>query len=785
MKFSENWLRELCNPPLSTAELARALTMAGLEVEEVRAAAPAFSGVVVAKVLEVERHPDAERLKVCKVDIGRGAPLSIVCGAPNVAVGMKVPCTLVGARLPGLEIRAARLRGVESQGMLCSAAELGISEDASGLWVLPGDAGIGEDLRKLGDLDDQIFTLKLTSNRGDCLSLLGVAREVAAITGAALTLPDLREAPMVHGEQLSVRLSAGQACPRYAGRIIRNIDPNAPTPAHIVRRLERSGVRAISAVVDLTNYVMLEIGQPLHAFDLDRLKGGIDVRFGRQGEQLELLNGQTVGLQPDLLAICDENGPVALAGIMGGEPTAVTGSTTNVFLESAYFDPKAIAGRWRRLGFTSDASHRFERGVDYLGTVRGIERLTRLILDICGGEAGPVNDVQTMLPSRPEVQVRVSRCARVLGMDIGADRIEDVLRRLRLPARRAGESFVVSPPSYRFDLGIEEDLIEEVARIDGYDKLPATLPVSRSGMLSSPETTLDDGQIRQRMVSRDYQEVISYSFVDESWEHDFAGNQAPIRLANPIAAQMSVMRSTLLGSLVGCLKFNLNRRQTRVRLFEISRVFSRAGDGYLQPRRIGGIAYGPVAPEQWALTSRPVDFFDVRGDLEALAGPNGLDFRPVSHPALHPGKSAEVLRDGRVIGWLGELHPALSQRYEIEGGAVAFELELEPVCRQPLPRHKDVPKFPPVRRDIAVVVAAELPVQDLLQALRARKTAIVEDVSLFDVYRGKGIEQGKKGLAFRVLLQDTQKTLTDAEVDAAVAGLRQVLVQEYGAKLRQ
>jgi phenylalanyl-tRNA synthetase beta chain len=785
MKFSESWLRRFCDPALSTTQLADALTMAGLEVEQVLPAAPAFKGVVVGEILEVERHPDAERLRVCKVDVGTGAPLSIVCGAPNAAPGLKVPCAIVGAQLPGIQIRAAKLRGVESQGMLCSAAELGVSEDASGLWTLPADAPTGDDLRRYCDLDDRIFTLKLTSNRGDCLSLLGIAREVSAITGSPLALPTLKSLPAKHGDAIPVKLVAPTACPRYAGRIVRGIDPRAPTPVEIVRRLERSGVRPISAIVDLTNYVMLELGQPMHAFDFDKLQGGIEVRFARAGERLELLNGRTVDLQPDLLVICDQGGPVALAGIMGGESTAVSDSTANVFLESAFFHPKAVAGRWRRLGFSTDASHRFERGVDYQGTVRAIERLTQLIIEVCGGEPGPITDVQEELPQRQEVRIRVSRCQKVLGFPVDARKVGDALKRLQLPARSDGDAFLVSPPSYRFDIAIEEDLIEEVVRVDGYDKLPASLPLARTGMLPAPENRRDGFRARQLMVARDYQEVITYSFVDAAWEQDFAGNAAPIRLANPIAAQMSVMRSTLLGSLVDSLRFNLNRRQTRVRLFELSRIFLPAGDGFHQPQRLGAVAFGPAIPEQWGEATRNVDYFDVLADVEALLAPRSAQFQPCTHPALHPGKCAEILLDGRPVGWIGELHPQLLGKYDVAGAVVAFEIELEAIGARSLPAYQEVSKFPPVLRDIAVIVDAGVPVATLLDALRRHKATFVEHVAVFDVYRGKGIEEGKKGLAFRVLLQDTQKTLTEAEVDAAVADLRQVLVQEYGAKLRQ
>jgi len=784
MNFPEHWLRTFADPDLSTQGLAHVLTMAGLEVEDVTPAAPVFEGVVIGHVLSVEPHPNAQKLHVCAVDVGHTNPLSIVCGAPNVSAGMKVACATVGATLPGIQIREAKLRGVQSQGMLCSAAELGISDDASGLMLLDSDAPIGRDIRQVLDLDDQIFSLKLTANRGDCLSMLGVAREVSAITGVELHMPETKTVEAVLGERLEVTLSAPEACPRYAGRILRGVNAAAPTPDSIVRRLERSGVRSISAIVDLTNYVMLELGQPMHAFDLAKLAGNIDVRFARAGETLELLNGQTIDLEPDMLLICDDSGPVALAGIMGGAATAVTPQTSDVFLEAAFFSPKVVAGKWRHLGFSTDASHRYERGVDYEGVARAYERLSQLILDVCGGQAAAVNDVVASLPTRTDVRVRVSRVERVLGMPVSAERIQEILERLEMQPRRSGDTFVVTPPSYRFDIAIEEDLIEEIIRIEGYEKLPATLPKAHAGMRAIPERQQDMSRIRQAMIARDYQEVVTYSFVDDSWEKDFGGNATPIRLANPIAEQLSVMRSNLLGSLVDSLRFNLNRRQPRVRLFEISRVFSHKERAIDQRRRLGAIAYGYAHSEQWGTEVRDIDFYDVRGDLESLFSPRTIELVAALHPALHPGKSAQVVVDGQEVGWIGELHPGLRQRYEIPEAVVAFEVDIDSVAERPIPAYEAFSKYPIVRRDIAIEVADDIPVQTLLASLNQGRSSIVKDVAVFDLYRGKGIDSDKKGLAFRVLLQDTQKTLTDAGVDSAVAGLRQILEREHGAKLR-
>ncbi len=784
MRFSEHWLRSFCNPALSTQELAHALTMAGLEVEEVEPAAPAFDGVVVGQVVALNPHPDATILKVCTVDVGGSGTLEIVCGAPNVVVGAKVPCATVGAQLPELKVREAKLRGVNSQGMLCSAAELGISEDHSGLMILDPLCKVGLNIRDALDLDDNVFTLKLTANRGDCLSLLGIAREVAAITGSELCFPAVASVQGALPDKLNVTLSAPAACPRYTGLIIRGVNASAPTPDYVVRRLERSGIRSISAIVDLTNYVMLETGQPMHAFDLAKLKGDIDVRLGRPGEKLELLNGQMLVVDPDMLMICDATGPVALAGIMGGEATAVSTDTTDLFLESAFFSPKAVAGKWRRLGFTTDASHRYERGVDYEGSRRGVERLSALIVDACGGKPGEVNDVIDELPNRAEVALRFERVRRVLGMEISVQRVREILARLNMPARQSDELLSVTPPSYRFDIAIEEDLIEEIARIEGYEKLPATLPDASASMLSIPEDMIDLARLRQIMVTRDYQEVVTYSFVDESWETDFAGNASPVRLANPIAEQLSVMRSSLLGSLVECMKFNANRKQSRIRLFEISRVFARQGDGFDQRRRLGALACGYAKPEQWGAEKRPVDFFDLRGDLESLFAPRTPSFEPAAHPALHPGKSAQVLIDGMTVGWIGELHPGLRQRYDIQEAVVVFEVDADAAVARPIPAYREFSKFPLARRDIAIEIAEDVPAQTLLEAMRDGASDIIGDIEVFDLYRGKGIEKGKKGLAFRVLLQDTQKTLTESEVDEAVEGLRTILEREHGAKLR-
>jgi phenylalanyl-tRNA synthetase beta chain len=784
MKFSEKWLRTFVNPPLSTSQLAEAIAMSGLDVEHIEPAAPAFAGVVAGEVTAVRPHPDADRLVVCEVNIGRGK-LTIVCGAPNVAVGAKVPTALPGAQLPGLDIERADVRGVESQGMLCSARELGLTEEAGGLLILPADAIPGTDVRDLLDLDDQLITLKPTPNRGDCLSVTGIAREVAAVTGAPLLAPDLKPARVIGADRLSVTLEAPQACPRYCGRLVRGLNPKAASPDWMVRRLAGSGIRSISALVDITNYVMLELGQPLHAFDAGKLAGGIRVRFARPGESLVLLNGTEPALDPGSLVIADERGAVALAGVMGGLESSVSDATRDVFLESAFFAPQVIAGKSRMLGFTSESAYRFERGVDFLGTAAALERATQLILDICGGTPGPVTEARATLPARDPVRLRLARVERLLGVRLDGTQVSEILRRLRFEFTAGGGEFRVTPPSFRFDIALEEDVIEELARIYGYERIPATLPASRATMLPAPETRREPSSVRGFLAARDYQEIVSYSFVDESWERDLAGNPSPVALANPIASHMSVMRSTLAGGLIGCLSRNLSHQQARVRLFEMGRCFSVAEPGnYRQPVRVGAIAYGDAAPEQWGYPSRQIDFFDVKGDIEALAAPRVVKFRATEHPALHPGKSAEIVLDGRVAGWLGELHPRWQRKYDLPLPPVLFELDYDVISERDLPAYNDVSRFPSVRRDISAEVDEGVTYGAILAGLAEKTPAIVTEISLFDIYRGPGVGKGRKSLAFRVLLQDTRKTLTEAEVESAVEALRQALQERFNAKLR-
>lgn len=789
MQFSESWLRALVNPPLSTAELCHLLTMAGLEVEECRPAGANFSDVVVARVLTTEKHPDADKLKLCTVDTGEHGVLQIVCGAPNVVPDMRVPCALVGAKLPGIEIKKAKVRGIESAGMLCSARELGLSEDHGGLLALPADAPIGQNVRRYLNLDDNLITLKLTPNRADCLSLTGIAREVAALTGAALTLPAIEPVAAEHDDVRSVTLEAPAACPRYCGRIVRGVNAKAQTPDWMRQRIERCGIRSISALVDVTNYVMLELGQPLHAFDDAELQGGIRVRYPMQGEQLLLLNEQTVTPTPDTALIADQAKPLAMAGVMGGEHSGISDATTDLFLESAFFAPQAIAGKARALGFSSDASYRYERGVDFELQRMAIERATRLIIDICGGRPGPIVEAVSAehLPERKPVSLRLSRAARVLGIDLGDAQMEKLIAGLGFAYSRTGDTLTVTPPAYRYDMAIEEDLIEEIARLHGYDNIPAPPPTARLEMLPLPETKRGPMFLRRLIAERGFHEVVNYSFVDSAWEADFAGNAAPIRLANPIASQMGVMRSSLIGGLVGTLSTNLKRQADRVRIFEIGRCFladSTEGTGYRQPLRLAALAAGSFLPEQWGAASRTADFYDLKGDLEALFAPRKLRFARVGHPALHPGRSAQVLLDGRSIGVIGEIHPRWQQKYELTLPTNVFEIDLFALQDMPMPLFCEASRFPAVVRDIALVVPLACVVQELQDALQAAAPTYVADIRLFDVYQGKGVAADSKSLAFRVVMQDTEKTLSDSDADKAIDCLVRKAAEAFGASLR-
>lgn len=791
MKFSEQWLRTLVNPALDTQEFSDLLTMAGLEVEECVSAAPPFNDVVVAQVLTTQKHPDADKLKLCSVDVGAGAPLQIVCGAPNVAPGIKIPCALVGAELPGgLSIKAAKVRGIESFGMLCSARELGLSSDHGGLLVLAADAPVGRSIREHLGLDDHLITVKLTPNRADCLSLVGIAREVSALTGVQLMLPAIGEPAAVNDKRRPIVLDAPNACPRFCGRVIADLKADAPIPGWMRERIERSGLRCINAVVDVTNYVMLELGQPLHAYDNAALSGALHARYARSGESLELLNGQRIQPDANTLVIADEARILGLAGIMGGAGSGVQGETREIFLEAAFFAPDVIAGKARALGFSSDASHRFERGVDFGNTRNALARATELILAICGGTAGPVVEAlsEADLPQRAPTRMRRARAETVLGIALNDADILRAFSALGFSPRTEAGDFVITPPTHRFDIAIEEDLIEEVVRVLGYASVPPKPPVAPTAMLALPEARRSVWALRRLIAARDYQEVINFSFVDSVWEQDFCANEQPVRVANPIASQMGVMRSSLIAGLVDNLATNRKRQIERVRVFEIGRCFLRGGEqsvaGFAQPMRVAGLAGGYAHPEQWGVKTRLVDFFDVKADVETLLAPRNTQFEKISHPALHPGRAAAVLLDNRSIGIVGELHPQWVQKYDLGSAPVVFELELQPLLEVALPHYFEASRFPAVVRDLALLVPLELPAQTLLAGLREDLPSIVKTVEVFDVYHGKGVPEDQKSLAVRVVMQDTERTLAEDEVEAARSRLIRLAEEKFSAKLR-
>jgi len=784
MQFSEAWLRSLVNPKLDTDQLCHLMTMAGLEVEQAVAVAPAFSHVVVAEILSAEKHPNADRLQVCSVDVGAAEPLRIVCGAANARAGLRTACAMVGAELPGnFQIKQAKVRSVESFGMLCSAKELGINDAAEGIMELPADAPVGQSLREYLDLDDRLITIKMTPNRGDCLSIQGIAREVAAISGSAAHAVDCTPVAAELADTLPVAIEADAACPVYCGRVIRGIDAKAVTPDWMVRRLQRCGVRAIHPVVDVTNYVLLELGEPMHAFDLAKVAGGIQVRPAQAGEKLALLNDQTVDLSTGSVVIADDNGALALAGIMGGAGSAVSATTTDIFLEAAYFTPDAMAGRARGYGLSTDSSHRFERGVDPTLPAAAMERATRLILDICGGQAGKVTMAGTGTGQRKPILFRPERARRLLGMAVDDAEMIATFVRLGLDIDGGGKVWRITAPSYRFDLAIEVDLAEEIARIKGYDNLPAVVPETLAAMTGLPERQRGRGEFKTRLMDLGYQEVITYSFIDAKQQEMVAPGEDQIALVNPIASQMGVMRGSLMPGMLHTLRHNLNHGQERLRIFEMGRCFLGTGSAE-QPLRLAGLAYGTADPEQWGEAARGVDFFDIKADLEALLWPMTADYAKAQHPALHPGQSARVSIAGCPAGWLGALHPKLVQQLGLSRAPILFELDWDALASRELPTYRTVSRFPAVRRDIAIVVESGLAAGAILTAVQAALPALVTDFALFDVYQGKGVPEGKKSLAFKMLLQDTEKTLTDVEIENTVSEVLAFVSEHFGATLR-
>jgi len=792
MKFSEQWLRGWVSPQVSRDELVARLSMAGLEVDSVTPAAGDFSGVVVGEVLSTEQHPDADKLRVCQVSNG-AETFQVVCGAPNVRPGLKIPFAMIGAELPGdFKIKKAKLRGVESNGMLCSQAELQIGEGNDGLMELPADAPVGQDIREYLSLDDASIEVDLTPNRGDCLSLAGLAREVGALYDAPVSRPVVAPVPAAHDEVRSVEVLAPTACPRYLGRVIRNVDLSKPTPLWMVERLRRADVRSIDAAVDITNYVMLELGQPLHAFDLAEINGGIRVRMAEEGEKLVLLDGQEVTLRSDTLVIADHARALAIAGVMGGEHSGVSSTTRDVFLESAFFDQIAVAGKARSYGLHTDASHRYERGVDWQLAREAMERATGLLLEITGGEAGPIIETvsEQHLPKIAPVTLRAQRISQMLGMDMDAAEVERLLSALGLniSADGAGQ-WRVEVPSHRFDISLEVDLIEELARLYGYNRLPVRYPQARLAPQAKAEARSSLPELRRLMVARGYQEAITYSFIDPRQFELFSPGVEPLLLANPISNDMAAMRSSLWPGLVKALQHNLNRQQDRVRLFESGLRFVGQLDGLKQEPMLAGVVCGSRLPEGWAQGREVVDFFDVKADVEAVLGFAGaLDaftFVPGKHPALHPGQTARIERDGREVGYVGAIHPELSKTLGLDRPVFVFELVLADVAQGKMPKFQELSRFPEVRRDLALLAERDVASSAVLEVIRENAGEWLTDLRLFDVYQGKGIDPHRKSLAVGLTWQHPSRTLNDDEVNTATQNILTSLETRLNATLRK
>ncbi|MBK8969825.1 MAG: phenylalanine--tRNA ligase subunit beta [Hahellaceae bacterium] len=789
MKFSEQWLREWVNPVLSREALTHQITMAGLEVDDVESVATAFSGVIVAEVLDVAPHPDADKLRVCQVSDGQ-ATWQIVCGAANVRTGLKVPMAQIGATLPGdFKIKKAKLRGVESNGMLCSEQELGLADTADGLFELPANAPVGQDIRAYLGLDDAIIDVDLTPNRSDCLSVMGIAREVAALNGMTFKPHEVPEVHFSINDEFPIHLDAPEACPRYVGRVIRNVDLNRPTPLWMVEKLRRSGIRSIDPAVDVTNFVMLELGQPMHAFDLAQLNGAIHVRFARDGETLTLLDGQTVTLDETTLVIADQQKVLAMAGVMGGEFSGVADGTRDLFLESAFFTPLTIVGKARNYGLHTDSSHRFERGVDSDHQRRAIERATRLLIDIVGGQPGPVVEMVSKphLPVRDEIELRHQRVDDVLGIHLDRTRIEEILARLGVTVTRVTkEGGVFKVPSHRFDLSIEVDLIEEIGRIYGYNKLPVTEPKARLAIPSLPEDRLSVRALKQQLVGQGFREVVTYSFVDRESLRLLTPMHSTIELANPIASDMAVMRTTLIAGLIKAAGYNQNRQQTRLRLFETGLAFHSWQGEIVQEPKLAGLLAGGRLSEGWLSSKEKVDFFDLKGQVEALLALTGkrYQWRKGDHPALHPGQSAEILLDGAVVGIAGALHPQIVKSLDLNGPTFTFELCLNSIVKAKVPNFRGISKFPEIRRDLAIIIDKATDYADVSAVIAESAGESCVRHNLFDVYLGENLGADKKSLAVSIVWRNSERTLRDEEVTEAFNHVIKALEGRFGASLR-
>jgi phenylalanyl-tRNA synthetase beta chain len=790
VKISEQWLREWVSPALGTEELAHQITMAGLEVDAIDPVAAAFSGVVVAQILSAEPHPDADKLRVCAVSTGNET-VQVVCGAPNARVGLKAPLARVGAELPGdLKIMRAKLRGVESHGMLCAEQELGLSAASAGLMELAADAPVGMDLGQYLGLDDNVIDISITPNRADCLGICGIAREVGLLNNLPVKAPNFPRVVASTAQTFTINVNASEACPRYVGRTIKGIDISRPSPVWLQEKLRRCGIRTIDAVVDVTNYVLLELGQPMHAFDLDKLHGGIVVRMAEQGESIELLDGQTLPLRPDTLLIADHARPLAMAGIMGGKHSAVSAQTVDLFLESAFFAPNPLAGKARSYGLHTESSHRFERGVDFKLQVAAMERATQLLLEIVGGAAGPVQEVvsQADLPLRPDVLLRAARIEKVLGFELPADSVERILRGLGLEVTATADGWQCAVPSWRFDIAIEVDLLEELARVYGYNKLPVRHIRADLQMRPQPETVLSIRHLRRHLGARGYREAITYSFVDPELQHLFDPELAPVALKNPISAEMAVMRTSLLPGLVSAVLHNVNRQQPRVRLFESGLRFISGDAALRQVPTLAMVCVGERFAESWSTPAAPVDYFDLKGDLESLLAltrvPAAYGFEAASHPALHPGQTARITRKGQDVGLLGALHPSVGARLGLSGPLYVCEIDLAVVLEAQQTTFRELSKFPEIRRDLAVVVDKSIPASQLMAEVRSAAGTYLTDLRLFDVYTGKGIDPKRKSLALGLTFRDQSRTLADEVVNLAMGQVIDLLEKNYNAELR-
>ena len=799
MKISEQWLREWVNPDIDTQQLAEQLTMAGLEVEEIVSASPGFSGVVTARVDAVEKHPDVDKLKVCHVNTGSGQNLVIVCGADNVRVGLYVALAAVGAVLPGnITIKASDLKGITSEGMLCSARELGLAEESEGLMELPNDLGLGEDLQEILSLDDQIIDLSITPNRGDCLSISGVARELSVINDCEIKV-NLTEAvgqknqqtsKQVNNQTRDVVVDESAACPRYVGQVIKEVDISGLSPLWLTEKLRRCGLRSINPVVDIINFVMLELGQPMHAFDNDKLQGAICIRYAKPGEKLKLLDGQECTLSTETLTIADDRGVLAMAGIMGGQQTAVTEESKNIFLESAFFSPRKILGKARQYGLHTDSSHRFERGVDFEIQKKAIERAGQLIVDICGGKPGPIVEKvsEDDLPELKQVKLRRGQVERLLGITFADEDIERILSSLGLQLESDEDGWLVTAPSFRFDIEIEADLIEEIARIYGYNNIKTQLPLTHLQLNKDNELHNHTKKMRQLLVNRGFQEVITYSFVDAEMQELLNPGVSALPLANPIASELSVMRTNLLPGLLGALRFNQKRQQQRIRLFETGLIFQN-DNNLSQIPAFAGVITGNINKNHWDIKDRSCDLFDLKKDVEALFELNGdeigVSFSQVEHSALHPGQSAKIIYENQQVGFIGALHPSIQKGLGLRKEVFVFELELRSISRQIAAKYKKISKYPWIRRDLSITVAEEITIAEIMTLIGKTASDVLYNLELFDVYRGEAIDLGKKSLALGLTFQRTSSTLTDDEVESAVGRILENLRKEFGASLRE